>query len=395
MLYSEGVQLAEPGEFTKRAFLNGKMDLAQAESVADLIESETSAAHRLAMNQMKGGFSKELSAMRGQMLKIVSLMELELDFSEEEVQFADRKELAELIDNVTSRIDSLISGFRLGNAIKSGVPVAIVGATNTGKSTLLNLLLGEERAIVSPVPGTTRDSIEDTVNIGGTLFRFIDTAGIRTSDDIIEKIGIQRTYDKINLADTVILMLDAGHPESFEVSLRSLAGRLGSGTSAPGASVSSTTAAGGPDLSSEKKVIVALNKCDLVEAGQFEGDSPSLPASVRAAAAHADLHLSAILPMSALKAQGIDALRLTLTQLQPDLNSAQDVTLVTNVRHLQALRSARAALARVRAGLAANLSTDLLTQDLREALYYIGAIVGEVSSQEVLNEIFGRFCIGK
>ncbi|MCI2122506.1 MAG: tRNA uridine-5-carboxymethylaminomethyl(34) synthesis GTPase MnmE [Bacteroidales bacterium] len=373
LLYGEGVRLAGPGEFTKRAFLNGKMDLAQAESVADLIESETEAAHRLAMNQMKGGFSRELAEMRNQMLKIVSLMELELDFSEEEVEFADRDELDALLDKVMHRIGELVSGFRLGNAIKNGIPVAIVGATNTGKSTLLNLLLGEDRAIVSPISGTTRDSIEDTVNIGGTLFRFIDTAGIRTATETIEMIGIERTYSKIKQAETVILMLDAEHPESFGMSISSLRDKLSDG----------------------QKTVIVLNKCDLLEENGKGPDLPTLLTSIRDIASRAGMPPAAVLHISALKGEGLDLLRKTLTELRPHAETSPDVTLVTNMRHYEALRSACDALARVKEGLAAKLSTDLLTQDLREALYYIGTIVGEISNEEVLDEIFGKFCIGK
>jgi len=402
LLYSAGAKLAEPGEFTKRAFLNGKMDLAQAESVADLIESETAAAHRIAMNQMKGGFSKELAAMREQMLKLVSLMELELDFSEEDVEFADRSELKQLLDAVTARIDSLMAGFRLGNAIKNGVPVAIVGATNTGKSTLLNLLLGEERAIVSPISGTTRDSIEDTVNIDGILFRFIDTAGIRNTTETIELIGIERTFYKIRQAQVVMLMLDAEHPENFDDSIKSLQAKL--------QDTGSYTDEESVGKGWHKDVILLLNKCDLTESG-MPGSAAEVKAGasarigspilsemldfVRKSAAESGLSPLAVLPISALKEEGIAELRKVLSDSQNSLRTAPDQTLITNMRHYEALRSANEALDRVKDGLSRNLSTDLLTQDLREALYFIGSIVGEVQTPEILDNIFKNFCIGK
>ena len=225
-LLENGVKMAEPGEFSKRAFLNGKLDLAQAEAVADLISSETSAAHQVALQQMKGGFSNELKQMRNSLLDLVSMMELELDFSEEDVEFADRSELNRLLAEVTEKIGNLIESFTLGNVIKNGVPVAIIGATNTGKSTLLNTLLGEEKAIVSNIHGTTRDVIEDTINLGGITFRFIDTAGIRETQETIEIIGIERTYKKLQQASIVVMVLDATRPEYFESSLRNLSNRI-------------------------------------------------------------------------------------------------------------------------------------------------------------------------
>ena len=240
LLLEHGVKMAEPGEFSKRAFLNGKMDLAQTEAVADLIASETEAAHRIALDQMKGGFSGELKIMREDLLNLVSLMELELDFSEEEVEFADRSQLSALLAQVSQRVGQLIESFSLGNVIKNGVPVAIVGATNTGKSTLLNTLVGEERAIVSNIHGTTRDVIEDTMNLGGITFRFIDTAGIRETKETIEIIGIERTFQKLRSASVVILVLDATRPENFESSLENLTDKV----------------------SSRQQLIILLNKMD-------------------------------------------------------------------------------------------------------------------------------------
>ena len=256
LLVSFGCRYAEPGEFTKRAFLNGKMDLAQAEAVADVIASETEASHKIAMKQLKGGFSQELAQMRKQLLKIVSLMELELDFSEEDVEFADRDQLKHLLEKTSSHISDLMSSFKLGNAIKNGVPVAIVGATNTGKSTLLNALLGEDRAIVSSIAGTTRDTIEDTMNVGGILFRFIDTAGIRRTLETIEVAGIERTYFKIKQATVVMLVLDYTRQDDFEESVKNLSANLGSG---------------------EQQVIILLNKIDekpVVVTNLFDGGDP-------------------------------------------------------------------------------------------------------------------------
>lgn len=226
LLYKQGIKAAKPGEFTQRAFLNGKMDLAQAEAVADLIVAENEASHKIALQQMRGGFSSELSKMRSELLEIVSLMELELDFSEEDVEFADRSRLKSLLINIINHIHTLIDSFRLGNVLKNGIPVAIVGATNTGKSTLLNSLLGEERAIVSDIHGTTRDFIEDTLNIDGVTFRFVDTAGIRQTKEEIEIIGIERTFEKIKSASIVLLMLDADNQESFDDNLKHISGKI-------------------------------------------------------------------------------------------------------------------------------------------------------------------------
>ncbi|MBO7584140.1 MAG: tRNA uridine-5-carboxymethylaminomethyl(34) synthesis GTPase MnmE, partial [Bacteroidales bacterium] len=290
-LTEAGAKYAQGGDFTKRAFLNGKMDLAQAEAVCDLISSETEAAHAVAMQQMRGGFSKELEAMRTNLLQIVSLLELELDFSDEDVQFADRKELQKLLDDSCSQINSLISSFKLGNAIKSGVPVAIVGATNTGKSTLLNALLREDRAIVSSIAGTTRDTIEDVMNLDGILFRFIDTAGIRATLEAIEKMGIERTYYKIRQASIVLMMLDSTNPDGFQESITSLSKKLNN---------------------SEQTLYILLNKCDkcsmLQAADASKFDASALVEQVRVIASAAGLSPAAILPISAKQKVGLDVL---------------------------------------------------------------------------------------
>lgn len=400
LLIKAGARTAEPGEFTQRAFINGKMDLTQAEAVADLIASQNAAAHRVAMNQLKGGFSKELKKMREQMLHIVSLMELELDFSDEEVQFADRRELDDLLKATIKHISTLMESFRLGNVIKNGVPVAIVGATNTGKSTLLNALLGEERAIVSDVHGTTRDTVEETMNIDGILFRFIDTAGIRQTDETVEKIGIERTYKKLHEAAIVLAMLDITRSEAeLAESIKEILDKV--------------------DLK-HQKLIFLLNKCDLAEAGNdgkagnsvhnnfvniknfivslIEEHNIKLYGKFQWYEANAKDNLKSaigIMPISAKTGEGLDALRTTLSATQKDLLADSDTTLITNARHYEALSNARDALVRVRAGLSDALPTDLLTQDIREALYHIGSIVGEISTDEVLGNIFRNFCIGK
>lgn len=395
LLIENGAKMASPGEFTQRAFINGKMDLAQAEAVADLISSETSSAHKIALTQMKGGFSKELSAMREELLQIVSLMELELDFSEEEVEFADRKRLKALLNKVIKHINRLTESFKLGNVIKNGVPVAIAGATNTGKSTLLNAILGEERAIVSPIHGTTRDAIEDTVNISGVLYRFIDTAGIRKTKGTIENIGIERSFEKIRQASIILLMLDARKPDDFKSAIQTLSTKLDSGT---------------------QKVVILLNKCDMVESeltsttttlSSFAKDfsennrtlaNDTLNNYAKMVGVYADLagiSPIAVLKISAKSQIGLDNLRDVLTKTQEDMTVNAGQVLVTNLRHYEALTNASTALLRVQNGLEENIPTDLLSQDLREALYYIGTIVGEISTDEVLGNIFKNFCIGK
>ncbi len=378
MLTEVGAKYAQGGDFTKRAFLNGKMDLAQAEAVCDLISSETEAAHAVAMQQMRGGFSKELEAMRTNLLQIVSLLELELDFSDEDVQFADRKELQKLLDDSCSQINSLISSFKLGNAIKSGVPVAIVGATNTGKSTLLNALLREDRAIVSSIAGTTRDTIEDVMNLDGVLFRFIDTAGIRATLEAIEKMGIERTYYKIRQASIVLMMLDSTDPDGFEESITSLSKKINN---------------------SEQTLYILLNKCD--KSSMLQGsdtskfDASALVEQVRVIASAAGLSPAAILPISAKQRVGLDVLESMLVASQKTLSAPGDMILVSNMRHYSALKDAYNALLRANVALGEKVPTDLVAQDIREALYSIGTIVGAVSTDEILGNIFKNFCIGK
>jgi tRNA modification GTPase len=370
LLLSKGCKMAEPGEFSKRAFLNGKLDLAQAEAVIDLISSESKAAHQIALNQMKGGFSNELKVMRGELLNLVSLMELELDFSEEEVEFADRSQLNNLLKDVQDKIASLIESFSLGNAIKNGIPVAIVGATNTGKSTLLNSLLGEEKAIVSNIHGTTRDVIEDTLNIGGVTFRFIDTAGIRETSETIEIIGIERTYKKLMQANLVILVLDAERLDQIEASINNLEGKYNK---------------------NKQQLIVALNKRDVLSS---DGEASTLLQIEQICKQNGYSPIS-VIPISAKKQINIDKLKDILVHSQNELNVSPDKTLVTNIRHYQALCDAQIALDRVEDGLESSIPTDLVAQDIREALYHLGSIVGEINTDEILGNIFSRFCIGK
>ena len=380
LLYEAGARAAEPGEFTQRAFLNGKMDLAQAEAVADVIASQNAASHRIAFKQMKGGFSSELRSMRGELLELVSLMELELDFSEEEVEFADRTRLDSLLEKIIAHVSRLIDSFRLGNAIKTGVPVAIAGATNTGKSTLLNALLGEDRAIVSDIHGTTRDTIEETLNIDGILFRFIDTAGLRETDEVVEKIGIERTFKKISEASIVIAMVDLTRDftSTFET-IREIVEKVDFET---------------------QILIFLLNKTDISEVNKNVIIENYIVSSIDDKVNTFDYtenpkNRAKIIRTSAKFGTGITELREYLADSQRDLLTDSDTTLVTNQRHAQALSDARTSLLRVREGLASGLPTDLASQDIREAIYHLGSIVGEISTDEVLGNIFRNFCIGK
>ena len=377
-LLAAGAVMAAAGEFTKRAFLNGRMDLAQAEAVADLIASENRAAHDIALKQMRGGYSSELQEMRSQMVDIVSLMELELDFSEEDVEFADRSQVLVLLDRVSEHISRLVDSFALGNAIKNGIPTAIVGAVNTGKSTLLNALLGEERAIVSDIAGTTRDTIEDTVNIAGTTFRFIDTAGIRDTAETIEAIGINRTYSTIERASVILLMLDATRPGTFGESFGAIASRLNH--------VPSTHSG-----ISERTLLILLNKADLLS----EPEIPAMLTSAEDLARRKGLSPTRTLAISARNRLGLPEITAALAATAAAHTTDTSATLVTNLRHYQALQKALEALTRAREALLAGVSTEFVTQDIREALHHIGEICGEVTSEEVLGTVFSRFCIGK
>lgn len=383
LLMESGCRMAAPGEFTRRAFLNGKMDLAQAEAVADVIASTSAAAHRVAMSQLKGGFSRELAGMRSELLDLVTLMELELDFSEEDVEFADRARLAATVDGTSAHIGRLMDSFRLGNALRNGVPTAIVGATNTGKSTLLNSLLGEDRAIVSDIAGTTRDTVEETLNIGGILFRFIDTAGLRDSDDAIERIGIEKSYRKLSEAAVVIVMLDAtDSPARISDSFNSLL----------------------PLVDRDRQdMFVLMNKIDLLSEAELENKIVTVEniyvlfnnkinvSTGRDSIPPLNLH-----PISAMSGTGIDTFKEALSDSRKDMvEASSEQTLVTNLRHYQALSSAKEALGKVRKDIDSGLPTDLLACDLREGIDALGEIVGAISSEEVLSSVFSRFCIGK
>ncbi len=370
LLITQGCRLAQPGEFTQRAFMNGKMDLSQAEAVADLIASNNKATHQLAMNQMRGGFSTELRRLRDQLLHFTSLVELELDFSDhEELEFADRTELKGLAAQLHTVIQKLANSFQVGNAIKQGIPVALIGQTNAGKSTLLNALLQDDKAIVSDIHGTTRDVVEDTINIGGVTYRFIDTAGLRETEDTIEKIGIERSYQKIDQAQIVLWIIDLH--QGIEKVLELL-----------------------PKLAShmeDKSTILLFNKADSLDHSHMKLKNELM----KAVSKNRDTAKLRSLTISAKTQEGIPRL-LDMLQKEaniPTLNEHQ--LIVTNARHFEALTRALEAIDRVRDGLEIDIPGDLLSQDIREAIYYLNDIIGEVTTDQVLGNIFKHFCIGK
>lgn len=386
-----GCRLAEAGEFSRRAFLSGKMDLAQAEAVADVIASQTEAQHRIAMNQLKGGYSAELGKVREQLVELSALVELELDFSEEDVEFADRERLRGLLEGAAAKCEALAGSFRVGNAIRSGVPIAIVGEPNSGKSTLLNALLGDERAIVSEFAGTTRDTVEECAVIGGMLFRFIDTAGIRESDDPVEKMGIGRSIEKLRSAEIVLVVSEA----------RSSSGMAGSEYDGGGEEM---TDAWWMDLNEQEKrlleitdcqrqkVILLRNKCDLLRGKTGYNKNVSIDNTFVLPINHKDITVN-ILEISAKQGTGLDHLRQMLANWAgQDRNNE---ILVTNARHADALRRSSEALRRSISALDNNLSAELLAEDLRAAISHISEITGEITTDEILGEIFGRFCVGK
>lgn len=359
LLIKKGARLAEPGEFTQRAYLNGKMDLSQAEAVADLIASSSAAAHKIAMNQMRGGFSNELANLRNDLLQFISLIELELDFSEEDVEFADRSALLALIEKIENIINHLIKSFELGNAIKNGVPVAIVGEPNVGKSTLLNAILNEEKAIVSDIAGTTRDTIEDTFNYNGITFRFIDTAGLRETDDTIETLGIERTYKKIVEAKIVLALFDAADSkEKVEKELATLLKKV----------------------DGSQKVILVRNKSDITEVAE----------TVKLNGVEAEIRISA---KEKLNVDGL--LEIIGKTINSDALDNNEVV-VSNVRHMEALSNALESLLRAKEGMELGITNDFLAMDIREVIHYLAGITGEeITTDEVLGNIFGQFCIGK
>lgn len=438
LLIAQGCVMAQPGEYTQRAFLNGKMDLSQAEAVADLIASTTAANHRMAMQQMRGGFSKRLKDLREQLLKLTSLMELELDFSDhEDLEFASRTELYDLAQNVRAQIDRLCRSFSLGNALKRGFPVAIVGETNAGKSTLLNALVGEQRALVSHIHGTTRDTVEETIMLGDTLIRFIDTAGIRATDDAVEQMGIERTYEKIDEADIVIWMLDATNAlaqyralkdkvlrpdkhylivlnktdlisdevlQNIKTQLRSEIGSFSQTGTRDGkkpdlkadcaiGSFSQTEIGNNYQTETGNSSQTETQNNDNDTANGFAGkasrtvkEADSVTASVKllGISAHEELHIEYL----------THALEQTLSTLRGTVGNEADV-IVSNARHYEALNHAGLSLDRVIEGLRSGLSGDFISQDLRECLYYLGSIIGEIPVESVLHSIFKNFCVGK
>lgn len=360
LLIAAGCRMATPGEYTRRAYLNKKIDLAQAEGIADVIAARTAASHRLAVTQMRGGFSRALNELRDKMIDFASLIELELDFSEEEVEFADRTRLFNLANELQARITRLVESFATGNAIKNGIPVTIAGETNAGKSTLLNRILGEEKAIVSDIHGTTRDTIEDTVTIGGVLYRFIDTAGIRETSDSIERLGIERTYMKIEQSAIVLWLSDINGDLSPQYAAIQKDG---------------------------KDVMVLLTKCDLKTPAEIAG-------SIEKTERQTGMGKGKVIPVSARTGYGMDELYAALESAARRPEYENDIV-VSNIRHYEALVHARSAMQRVIEGLQTAIPSDLLAQDIREATHYIGEITGEITPSDLLQTIFSRFCIGK
>lgn len=361
LLLRKGARMAQPGEFTLRAFLNGKMDLSQAEAVADLIASDSAASHQLALQLMRGGFSSEIKALRQQLLHFASLIELELDFAEEDVEFADRSEFEQLLERITRVLKRLIDSFATGNVLKNGIPVAIVGEPNVGKSTLLNALLNEDRAIVSDIAGTTRDSIEDEISIGGVSFRFIDTAGIRETADVIEGLGIQKTFQKMEQAQVVLFMLSAAKFLENTGEILMEIERVN-------------------NKFPQKTLLVIANKIDqhpLSELSTLQSQIPNL------------------LLLSAKTGQGLDDLKEALLHFVNTGTLRNNETVVTNTRHYDALLKSLEEIQKVQQGMDAQLSGDLLAIDIRQALYHLGEITGEISNDDLLGNIFANFCIGK
>ncbi|WP_295435099.1 tRNA uridine-5-carboxymethylaminomethyl(34) synthesis GTPase MnmE [uncultured Prevotella sp.] len=380
LLINNGCRAAGPGEYTQRAFLNGKMDLSQAEAVADLIAATSAATHRMAMDQMRGGFSRELSILREKLLHLTSLMELELDFSDhEELEFADRSELKDIASQIERVISHLTNSFSMGNALKNGVPVAIVGETNAGKSTLLNTLLNEERAIVSDIHGTTRDVIEDTINLEGITFRFIDTAGIRETTDAIETLGIERSFQKLDQANIVLWVIDA---TCAEEQFKQLSDQI-------------------IPRCKDKHLIIVLNKFDLLDdsakelltnsINNKEGDNSSFTTILGNVPKEC-----AVMPLSAKNKDGLQGLQKQLISYTTIPDMSQNDIVVSNIRHYEALKHALDAIHRVQDGLNVQLSGDLISEDLRQCLFHLAEIVGgEITTDEVLGNIFKHFCIGK
>ena len=360
LLLNHNCRVANPGEFTMRSFLNGKMDLSQAESVADLISSNTEASHRLAMNQMRGGFKNDINELRTELVNFASLIELELDFSQEDVEFANKKELNKLLDKITFNLKKLIDSFKTGNVIKNGIPIAIVGEPNTGKSTLLNTLLNEERAIVSSIAGTTRDTIEDQININGVNCRFIDTAGIRNTEDEIETIGIERTFKKMNESEIIIFLIDYStlNHEKLNYYVNYLT-----------------------EIDNKfpnTKLITLLNKID-----------------IKSETLVSDLDEFNPILISAKNKLNIDNLKDEIISYVNNLTSQIDNSTISNSRHYDLLNKTYEEIHKVKISISKNISSDLLAIDIKQAIYFLGELTGEISNDEVLGNIFSKFCIGK
>ena len=363
-LLNNGARLASPGEFTQRAYLNGKLDLSQAEAVGDLIASSTEHQHKIALHQLKGGVSNKVKELRGNLIEFASLIELENDFGEEDVEFADRNALSNQVNEVIDLIDSLASSFEYGNAIKKGIPVAIIGKPNVGKSTLLNELLQEEKAIVSDIPGTTRDVIEDSVQIDGYLYRFVDTAGIRETDDVVETLGIERTFDQIKKAQIVLFLSEFN--EDFEDIVRDFKQI---------------------EFQPNQKRIILLNKVDLYD---HTCHSYDVEESVSTLTGRTKTIL-----LSAKNGQGIDDLKKELVTTVSNLKGAGQDLIISNMRHMSVLQNTKSSLLDVREGINSGIPSDLIAIDLRRAMNYLGEISGEISTDDLLESIFSNFCIGK
>lgn len=361
----KGCRMADPGEFTLRAFLNGKMDLSQAEAVADLIASDSAASHQLALNQMRGGFSKEIKKLRDELLNFAGLIELELDFSEEDVEFADRSRLENLLTEISTILKNLLDSFATGNVLKNGIPVAIIGEPNVGKSTLMNALIQEERAIVTDIAGTTRDTIEDEITLGGVVFRFIDTAGIRETTDVIESIGIRKTFEKIDTARIILHLFDA---RTFLENVRS----------------AEETFTKLQISNPEKDILLVLNKTDMLSEDELE-----------------ELRKSEFLKekksvlISAKSNRNLKELEENLLEFVNTSVLKNNEVVVTNARHYEALVRSLEEISNVQRGMDMGLSGDLLAIDLRQALFYLGSITGEITEDDVLGNIFANFCVGK
>lgn len=369
LLLRKGCRMANAGEFTLRSFLNGKMDLSQAEAVADLISSDNEASHQIAMQQMRGGFSNEIMQLRQELLNFASLIELELDFAEEDVAFADRTQFRDLLNRIEFVLKRLIDSFAVGNVIKNGIPIAIVGEPNVGKSTLLNALLNEERAIVSEIAGTTRDTIEDELVIGGIGFRFIDTAGIRDTEDVVESIGIKKTFEKIEQAQVVLYLVD-GSRLSVDGKLDTILVEIGKTR----------------NQFPQKPILIIINKMDLI--------SPEIISKINSKLTTNNQQLTTIY-ISAKENMGVDELKNQLLSFVNTGALRNNETIVTNTRHYDSLLKALEEIQKVNFGLQTNISSDLMAIDIREALYHFGMITGEVTNDELLGNIFANFCIGK